>query len=144
MKKFHYSLDRVLDWRRTQARMEHIVLERMLGELRQIEGQAAVLRAQREASERAMIGASSSLGSELLAFNTFRTASAARATLLERNRSACMEKIRTQREVILSKEKEVSLLEKLREDRLHAWSQEQEREIDQQASEAHLGRRNRR
>jgi len=140
MKKFHFPLDRVLDWRRTQIRMEQIKLEQMLAELHRIEGQAAAAREERESAQRAVVQSSSSLGSELLAFNTFRSASTARSAGLERDRSACLERIRAQRAVMSRKELDVRLLEKLREDRLLAWMQEQDREIDQQAAEGHLGR----
>src|SRR5579872_1377257 len=138
MKKFHFPLDRVLGWRRTQVRMEHIKLERMLAELRQLELQAAVVLAEREAAQRALVQSSSSLGAELAAFNSFRSSSAARSTALERDQSGCREKIRTHREVIALKERDVRLLEKLREDRLRLWHVEQDREIDQQAAESHL------
>jgi flagellar export protein FliJ len=140
MKKFHFPLDRVLDWRRTQVRVEQIKLDRLLGELRQIEGQAAIVQGDRESAQRAVVQSSSSLGSELLAFNNYRNASTARSAGLDRDRSACLERIRAQREVMSRKERDVRLLEKLREDRLQTWVREQDREIDQQAAEGHLGR----
>jgi flagellar export protein FliJ len=140
MKKFQFPLDRVLDWRRTQVRMEQIKLERMLAELHRMEGQAAALQGERESAQRAVVQSSSSMGSELLAFNTFRSASIARSAGLDRDRSACLERIRAQREVMSRKERDVRLLERLREDRLQAWVREQDREIDQQAAEGHLGR----
>jgi flagellar export protein FliJ len=140
MKKFQFPLDRVLDWRRTQARMEQIKLQRMLAELRQLELQAASVLGEREAAQRAVVQSSSSLGSELQAFSSYRTASAKRSAALERDRSASLERISAQREVLSRKERDVRLLEKLREDRLRQWVQEQDREIDQQAAESHLGR----
>lgn len=138
MKKFHFPLDRVLDWRRTQVRMEQIKLERMLAELRQLELQAASVLGEREAAQRAVVQSSSSLGSELQAFSSFRSASAKRSAALERDRSASLERVSAQREVLSRKERDVRLLEKLREDRLRQWVQEQDREIDQQAAESHL------
>ena len=140
MKKFQFPLDRVLDWRRTQARMEQIKLQRMLAELRQLELQAASVLGEREAAQRAVVQSSSSLGSELQTFSSYRTASAKRSAALERDRSASLERISAQREVLSRKERDVRLLEKLREDRLRQWVQEQDREIDQQAAESHLGR----
>jgi flagellar export protein FliJ len=140
MKKFHFPLDRILDWRRTQVRMEQIKLERMLAELRQLELQAASVLGERETAQRAVVQSSSSLGSELQAFSSYRTASGKRSAALERDRSASLERIRAQREVLSLKERDVRLLEKLREDRLHQWHLEQDREIDQQAAESHLGR----
>jgi flagellar export protein FliJ len=140
MKKFHFPLDRVLDWRRTQVRMEKIKLERMLAELRQLEAQAASVLGEREAAQRAVVQSSSSLGSELQAFSSYRAASAKRSAALERDRSGALERVKAQRAVISLKERDVRLLEKLREDRLRQWVLEQDREIDQQAAESHLGR----
>jgi len=140
MKKFHFPLDRVLDWRRTQVRLEQIQLEKMLAELRRIEGQLAAIQGERESAQRAVVQSSSSLGSELLAFDTFRSASTARSAGLERDRLACQERIRAQRAAMSRKELDVRLLEKLREDRLRQWHLEQDREIDEQAAESHLGR----
>ena len=140
MKKFHFPLDRVLAWRHTLVRLEQIKLERMMGELRQLEGQAQVVQGEREAAERTVIQAPSNLGLELSAFETFRRASATRTAALVKEGSACLERIRVQREVISQKECDVRLLEKLREDRWRAWGLEQSREIDRQAEESFLGR----
>ncbi len=142
MKKFHFPLDRALEWRRTQARIEQIKLEGILGELRRIEAQSAEVQVELDVAQRAIVQSSSSLGSELLSFHTFRRASHTRSAALERNRAACLEKIRVQREVVSRKERDVRLLEKLREDRLRLWNLEQDREIDQQAAESHLARWN--
>lgn len=140
MKQFHFPLDRVLSWRRTLVRLEQIKLERMMDELRQLEGKSAVVQGERESAQRAVVQASSSLGLELSAFESFRKASVTRSAALHLEGSACLEKIRAQREVISRKECDVRLLEKLREDRWRAWGVAENREIDQQAEETYLGR----
>ena len=140
MKKFHFPLDRVLAWRQTLVRLEQVKLERLFQELRQVQDQAALLLGEQESVERSVIHASSTLGLELAAFESFRKASATRSAALKREGSACLEKIRSQREVISLKERNVRLLEKLREDRWRAWGLEENREVDQQAEEGYLGR----
>jgi hypothetical protein len=51
MRKFRFPLDRVMDWRRTQARIEEAKLEQLHGEVRGIEARQAELNGQRTQSE---------------------------------------------------------------------------------------------
>jgi hypothetical protein len=140
VKKFAFPLERVLEWRRTQARVEQAKLQQMLGELRQLEERASAIQQERGDSERAVIQSRSSLGLELAALQHFRTSSTAQSAVLAREGSAHRERIRVQREVAALKERDVRLLEKLREDRFEVWRRAQEHDIDQQAEEAFLGR----
>ncbi len=140
MKKFYFALDRVLAWRRTLVRLEQIKLEGFMSELRRLEGQSALVQGERESAQRAVIQSPSNLGLELAAFESFKKASTSRSAVLHREGSACLERIRLQREVVSQKERDVRLLEKLREDRWKAWGMEENREIDRQAEESYLGR----
>jgi hypothetical protein len=142
VKKFHFPLDRVLAWRRTLVRLEQIKLERLMEESRQLEGQSVLVQGERESAQRAVIQAPSSLGLELAAFESFRTASRNRSIALNRDGLACLERIRLQRTVISQKECDVRILEKLREDRWRAWGVAENKEIDRQAEENFLGRWN--
>ena len=123
-------------------RLEQVKLEAMFGELRQIQDQNALLHGESESVERGVIRAPSSLGLELAAFESFRRKTADRFAGLKRDGAACLERIRAQREVVSLKERDVRLLEKLREDRVQAWGLAQNKEIDQQAEESYLGRWN--
>jgi hypothetical protein len=140
VKKFHFPLDRVLAWRRTLVRLEQIKLEGMMNELRQLEGQSALVHGERESAQRAVVQSPSNLGLELAVFESFRTASTNRSAALNREGIACLERIRLQREVISQKECDVRVLEKLRDDRWRAWGVEENREVDRQAEESYLGR----
>lgn len=142
MKKFDFPLERVLAWRRTQVRVEQTKLEPILKELRMLEDRATAVQRERGESERAVIQSRSSMGLELGALEYFRTASTAKSAKLGKDVSERRERIRAQREVIALKERDVRLLEKLREDRFNEWRREQEREVDQQAEESFLGRWN--
>jgi flagellar FliJ protein len=140
VKKFDFPLERVLAWRRTQVLVEHSKLEALLSEQRKMQAQSADLVNELIVSEQALLQASSHLGLELDAFQHFRTASSAQSARLLRDLSALSERIQAQREVITLKERDVRLLEKLREDRFDTWRMEQEREVDRQAEESFLGR----
>ncbi len=140
MKKFHFPLDRVLSWRRTQLRLEQVKLEDMLSELAGIEGQAKALEQAVLSSRENLVRAKSSSGGEHEEYEAFREASVTQGAKLDQTRRACLERIGAQRGVIQQKEREVKLLEKLREDRLAAWRAAHARHIDQQAEEAYLAR----
>jgi flagellar export protein FliJ len=138
VKKFHFPLDRVLAWRRTLVRLEQIKLEGMMEELRRLEAHLAAAEGERDSARHEVVRVSSSLGLELSAFESFKQASTRRSEALKREGSACLEKIQAQREVISQKERDVRVLEKLREDRWRAWTLEENKEIDRQAEESFL------
>ena len=89
MKKFTFPLGRVLDWRRTQLRVEETRIERMYAELRDIETRLQELLALRAQSARALIARGSTTGAELAALDSFRKASAAECAKLAESAAAC-------------------------------------------------------
>ena len=140
MKKFHFSLDRVLEWRRTQGRIEEAKLEQLFGEMNGIEArQEAVISVALE-SHRSVTGASTATGSELAALDTFRRSSAAEHVRLESQRLGCQQRIAAQRDVVTGKRRDVRLLERLREQRLAGWKLEAEREVSASADESYLAK----
>ncbi|HLX42730.1 MAG TPA: hypothetical protein VKR43_04820, partial [Bryobacteraceae bacterium] len=67
MRRFSFPLERVMEWRRTEARIEEAKLERLLGERRGIDARAAALNVDRSEAELALIAARVSTGEELAA-----------------------------------------------------------------------------
>jgi hypothetical protein len=143
VKRFEFPLERALEWRRTQVQLEQIKLQKLQGELVELASREATIRGELEQAELSIRGSQSSQGVELRALESFRKASAAQLAAVHKSRSELREKLRAQRERIRDKERDVKLLEKLREDRLDAWRIGRDREIDQQAEEAFLARWNR-
>ena len=140
MKNFNFPLQRVLAWRRTQLRVEQAKLERLIQEIHSIDTQAGAVRRELEDSRNTLIRAQSKLGVELNVLEDYRNASEAQCAALEQSRKACLERATAQRAVIQLKERDVKLLEKLREDRFRVWRTAQEKEIDRQAEESFLAR----
>ncbi len=143
MKKFEFPLDRVLDWRRTQARLEESKLERLRADLRAIESQLADAVRVREESARELITAKSVTGMELAALDDFRQASATECAKLAQASAEAVKRVTDQLVVVTAKRRDVKLLENLRTRRLDAWNSELNREIELEAGElflAHLGR----
>lgn len=142
MKKFEFPLGRVMDFRRTQARLEEIKLESLYAGLRAIDTRETALVQQRAQSENALKSAASVTGEDLAAFSAFAVAMKQEQTRLEKARSECRKRIDAQLAVLTAKRREVKLLEHLKEQRFEKWEKEMFKEIDQQADEAYLSKWN--
>ncbi len=140
MKRFAFPLDRVIEWRRTEARIEESKLERLHTELRAIDVRRAALEQERRISEQATLSAGAITGYELAALDTFQRFTVAERGRLERARIPFQDRATKQIEAVTAKHREVRLLERLREQRLKAWTIEQDREIEAQAGEAYLAK----
>jgi hypothetical protein len=140
MKKFTFSLGRVLDWRAMQVRIEESTLERLYAELRSIDSNEAALTRQRADSEKALLTAPVATGAEFAALDSFRIFTVAEHTRLEKLRADCSKRIAAQIQVVVVKRRDVRLLEHLRDRRLETWNRDLNREIDAQADEAYLAR----
>jgi|SRR5579871_3982370 len=140
MKRFEFSLDKVMEWRRTEAKLEETKLELMYAELAAIDARERSLNQDRADSDRALIGAPTSTGLELAALDRFRRYTRAECAKVSHARAACRARIAAQLQVVSGKRRDVRLLERLREQRLKTWNTEFSREIDAQADEAYLAK----
>jgi len=142
MKKFTFPLSRVMDFRRTQARLEEIKLEGLYAESRAIETREAALIQQRVQSEKALKEATSVTGFDLELFSNYGSAMKEEQKRLYKAKTECKKKIGAQVAILMVKRREVKLLEKLKEQKLETWEKEMFKEIDQQAEEAYLAKWN--
>jgi flagellar export protein FliJ len=140
LKKFHFPLDRVLDWRRTQGRLEEAKLEQLYREAHDLEARQQALLQERADSEQAVLAAPSTTGLQLAALGEFSRFTTAQHALLERQRAECAKLVAAQVQVLTAKRREIRLLERLREQRLDGWSADLDREIGAQADEAFLAK----
>jgi flagellar biosynthesis chaperone FliJ len=143
MKKFTFPLGRVMDWRAMIARVEESKLEQMYGELRAIDARMAALDREREQSERAVLAKAVSTGMELASLDTFRRFVFEERIRLERTRAEVQQRITAQIQVVANKRRDVKLLQRLKDDRFESWQKDFAREIDGQAEESFLAKRNR-
>jgi flagellar export protein FliJ len=148
MKKFSFTLERVLEWRRAQARQEEIKLERLYGELHALDARRDALRDQRrqaeaELRERPARAGAALTGEDLGALSAFQNFTAAELERLAQARARCQQQIEIQTQVFVGHRRNAKLFEMLKQERLTAWLQESERETGQQAEESHTARWNR-
>jgi flagellar export protein FliJ len=140
MKKFTFPLRRVLDWRRTESRLEELKLGRLSAELRGIEERIAHARAEQFASITAVATKPGATGADLAALDSFKKAVSAECARLENQAAGCRKKIARQIEAVAGKRRDARLLEKLEQRKLTTWKLEFDRELDRQAEESHLSR----
>jgi hypothetical protein len=140
MKKFAFSLGRVMDYRQTLERLEEAKLQTLYAELRGIDERKASIHDERTRSERAVREGKHASGLELAALDTFRRFAVAELTRLELKRADCAKRIAAQIQMVAQKRREVRLLDQLRGSRWKAWQREADREIDQHAEEAYLAK----
>jgi flagellar export protein FliJ len=140
MKRFVFPLDRVMQWRRTQARIEELKLERQYAELRHLGHQIEALALERNSAGRTLIGTGGASGLELTLLDAFQKAADAELTRLERSKSGCRQHVEAQVLAVAERRRDVRLLEKLKERKFLSWRIAFNREIDQEAEEAYLAR----
>jgi flagellar FliJ protein len=142
VKKFTFPLGRVMDFRRTQQRLEEIKLETLRAGMRAMDAREAALIQRRVQSEKALKSAASATGDELQTFNAYGLAMKEEIKRMDKTRAECRKRIEAQLAVVTAKRREVKLLEKLKEQRFEKWEKEMLKEIDSQAEEAYLSKWN--
>ena len=140
MKKFEFKLDRVMDWRRTQARLEEAKLEHLFAGLREIDRKEAALLEQERESSQAVVDSDSVSGFDLGVLDAFKQTLVPQRIRFEMARVECRKQIAVQTQILAVKRRDVRLLEKLKAQRLTKWTAEMLREIDQQAEESYLSK----
>ncbi|MEQ1947280.1 MAG: hypothetical protein ABL995_08825 [Bryobacteraceae bacterium] len=137
MKRFSFPLERVLEWRRTQQRLEEIKLEGIHSELRLIDAENTAIKGQWGALHKLPVtGGFTSL--ELAARDQFRRHLTLEQKRLTQARRAVEARLSTQLTALAKKRRDVLLLEKIRTRRWEEWSRALTNEIDLQAAEAAL------
>src|SRR5437588_7007627 len=121
MKQFRFGLERVLAWRRAQARVEEFRLEALHAELRGIGVHAQEMARSRETAGRDLLASGSATGVELALLDSFHKAADAEMARLKTAGADCSRRIEVQMEVVTTRRRDVKLLERLKERRLRDW-----------------------
>ena len=140
MRRFTFSLDRVLQWRSTQARLEESLLEALHAELRELNAGRTRLESEAGAAAAVVFQSGGASGAELATLGAFRQACALRLARLDQVREQSTARIARQTEAALERRRAVRLLERLKERRLEEWKRTADRELELEAAEAWLAR----
>jgi len=142
LKKFAFPLDRVMEFRRTQARLEEAKLENLYAGLRAMDSLEVSLIQRRAQAEKALKSAATVSGEDLQLFGAWGLAMKEQLKRMDKTRVECRKRIEAQLRVVTARRREVKLLEHLKEQRIETWEKEMAKEIDGQAEEAYLAKWN--
>ncbi|MCX6595623.1 MAG: flagellar FliJ family protein [Acidobacteria bacterium] len=142
MKRFEFSLDRVLNFRRTQAEMERRKLESLGIERATLVRQIADLMRQRHESHNRedLAPGTAIIPQQLAARETFHGFLSREKSKLQGLLNNLEAAITRQRQHFMEARRKCELLEKLRGKRLEEWTAEMQRELEELASDAFRAR----
>ncbi len=140
MKSFHFRLEKVLEWRRTQLELEENNFRKQVAALAELDRQAAEIEAAGKRSESIVRAWNPVAGSELEALDRFRLHVKNRELEMQVPREEARRRLAAQQQVMLEARRRLRLLEKLKERRLAEWRAECNKELEEMASESFLAR----
>lgn len=140
MKTFRFPLQRVLEWRSLQQRVEEeklAALQQQHTALLQVREQLA---AARNRSESHLFASGSAAGSELQSWALYQARLAKQQDLLKTKLAQCEKLILEQRQRLLKARTDHRVLEKLKERRWQQWVYLNDREVEDTAAESYLAK----
>jgi flagellar export protein FliJ len=140
VKKFSFSLDRVLAWRRSERELVQAGLGKLIAEREALARRADSIRGERAAYERSLANALHFDGGSVPTLPNWHTRVDRSLTELAAQLDQTRVRMEQQMERLREAELKVKLLEKLRDRRLDDWKTALNLEEENQAAEAYLAR----
>ena len=140
MKKFTFSLDRVLAWRRLQLDQERAALEKLLFDHNALVQREQFVRTKRRTYEEGLARSLHFDAREVVTLPQWQSQVLKSLSALASEQQQMKPRIAQQQEKIREAERKVKLLERLRERRHDAWKIELGKEEEAFAAEAYLAR----
>ena len=140
MKAFRFPLERVLDWRQMQLGMERSKIQTIANRIQQLDNRRRTLAAERSLAEREVLQATTLEGQDLARIAAFQLHVGNEELTIAETRGKCEHELTAQREKLIEAQRQVKLLQNLRDKRLTRWSADLAREQEQFAGEAYLAR----
>ena len=144
MKRFQFPLDRVRRWRAGQAALEELKLEQLRGNLEALREEKRNMARERSESEREVLGQASMAATELQSLDAYRLHARDKIREFENQELQAAAQIEEQRQRVIQAQRNVELLERLKQKALDAWRVESDREQENFAAELYLARWTRR
>ena len=138
MKKFDFRLHSVLRWRGSQLQIERAKLSKLAGEEARLKLELEALATQRREAVAFLENAERFETVELRAMSAYLVGASARENDLHDQIARRQQMVVQQRAQVLEAERNVRLLEKLREKRLQSWNAEYQKQLDSEAEESWL------
>jgi flagellar export protein FliJ len=139
MKRFEFSLHRVLDLRKQQAEMERARLQALLTTVERLR-KAKQSLTQELQDARTSLTRSLASGSDYGVFADFEQHIHRRCAILERDSQLVQQQVRDQQVKVREADQQVKLLENLKGKRLEQWNHQFDKELEELASDSYLAR----
>jgi flagellar export protein FliJ len=143
MKRFEFRLERVVAWRDEQLDVEESRLHQFQAELQNLETRRTALESEKASAARALVHAACVSAEDLYRQDRYLRYAGRQRELIAGQKATAERNIAEQRTRVLEARKKLELLKRLRARRLAAWTAEHDRDLEQQAAEAHLIRTHR-
>jgi flagellar FliJ protein len=140
MKTFRFPLQRVLEWRALQLRVEEEKLAGLQQQLAALLQSRENLAAARKRSESHLFASGAAAGSDLQSWALYQARLAKQQEVLKTQLLQCERLILEQRQRLLKARTEHRVLEKLKERRWRQWVYLNDREVEGTAAEVYLAR----
>ena len=138
MKAFHFSLQRVLEWRELQMRREEEKLSTLQNQLAEVLHRENALAVAQLNAEMKLLGQASVEGSEFRALAAFQLRIRGEKISLLASRRNIEEQIAEQRKRLLQARKDCKILDNLKDRRKKAWTYLSDRELENTAAESYI------
>ena len=138
MKRFHFSLERVREWRRLQLETEQERLEQLIRERQALMKERESLESCLAEAESAVWTGAATDAFELRALDEFRLYIASEQRKLAQRMTVCDRKIAEQRERVIEERRRAALLDRLRDRRRAEWQKDFDKELEALAAESYL------
>ncbi len=144
MRRFRFALETVLRWRQSRLEAEQARLGELVTELERIRLRIRQAEEDAQAAARDVLGAGAIPAAELAALEAYLRRLVQERARLSRAEADCQARIAAQRECVVEAQRQVRVIEKLRERRFEEWRTELDRETETLAAEAYLAQWGRR
>ena len=143
MKTFRFPLQRVLEWRALQLRVEEEKLAALQQQFASLVQLGEKLAAARDRSEAHLFASGAAAGSELQSWALYLARLAKQQETLKKQLAQCEKLISEQRQRLLKARTDHRVLESLKERRWRQWVYLNDREVEETAAEVYLAKWNR-
>jgi hypothetical protein len=140
MKRFHFSLERVRQWRHVKLETEEAKLEQLIAAKQALLQQGEMLMERLVEAENAVWDGRSTDALQLRALDDFRQYIASENARLQRKIADAEHSIQKQRECVVEERRSARLLDRMRDRRHTEWEKDFDRELEALAAESYLAR----
>jgi len=144
MNAFKFSLQKALEWRRTELELAELRFRQQAAALGELDRQRAQWEGAGTAAETQVRSWNPVAGTELSALGTFRLYVKMKETELDVSRGQCRQELEQRQAAMLEARRRLRLLERLRERRYAEWRVARDKELEELASESYLAKWNHR